>query len=265
MIDIPETHWRTFSMTMAHSGRKLSDISTDWAELALARDGSLEQAIEARRRLFEVYGISIYKYLKKSLSDPDEANELYQEFSLRFARGDFRLADPARGRFRDYLKRALANLIADHYRRRESNKLVPLQGDGPAVEVEIDSEIDREFTSACRDNLVASAMSQLADIKSREGRPLHTVLRLHLERPGTSSRERAEILSLMLGVRVTNHWFDKSLHLARVRFAELLLDGVVASLKDPTPDEVEEELIDLGLFPMCRVALQRWRGSRRSR
>ena len=42
----------------------------------------------------------------------------------------------------------------------------------------------------------------------------------------------------------------------RDKFADLLLDEVVNSLDRPTPDHLEEELIDLGLLEYCRPALE---------
>ncbi len=41
---------------------------------------------------------------------------------------------------------------------------------------------------------------------------------------------------------------------------ELLLNEVVHSLDNPTPEEVEQELIDLGWQRYCQAALDRRRG-----
>src|SRR3712207_7176976 len=48
------------------------------------------------------------------------AEELLQEFAVRFLRGDFRRADPQRGRFRDYVKTALIHLVIDHQRAEQA-------------------------------------------------------------------------------------------------------------------------------------------------
>jgi hypothetical protein len=56
---------------------------------------------------------------------------------------------------------------------------------------------------------------------------------------------------------VTAEWVRKRLFLAREKFTDLLLDEVARSLGDPSADEVEQELIDLGLFDYCRAALER--------
>jgi hypothetical protein len=47
------------------------------------------------------YHRAVHRYLLGALRDEDAAEELFQEFALRFVRGDFRWADRGRGRFRD--------------------------------------------------------------------------------------------------------------------------------------------------------------------
>jgi hypothetical protein len=51
----------------------------------------------------------------------------------------------------------------------------------------------------------------------------------------------------------------KTLQRARAKYAELLVAEVARSMDDPTPDELEQELIDLELLPFCRSALGRRR------
>ena len=45
----------------------------------------------------------------------------------------------------------------------------------------------------------------------------------------------------------------------REKFAELLLREVLTSLRDPDPDTVEQELIDLEIYQYCKTALDAWR------
>ena len=48
-----------------------------------------------------------------------------------------------------------------------------------------------------------------------------------------------------------------TLHRAREQFSDLMLDDVVQSLDNPTREQLEQELIDLGLLEYCRPALER--------
>ena len=49
----------------------------------------------------------------------------------------------------------------------------------------------------------------------------------------------------------------QTLHRARERFADLLLDEVIQSLDHPDAERLEQELIDLALLEYCRPALER--------
>src|SRR5579864_9724565 len=83
---------------------RLSRISTQWTMMFRTHaegDNAKRAAVE---RLLERYCGAVYRYVLGAVRDPDVAEELTQEFALRFVRGDYRRADPTRGRFRDYLK-----------------------------------------------------------------------------------------------------------------------------------------------------------------
>src|SRR5262245_30429433 len=98
---------------------RLSRISTLWTVLFEAHREPGEAAAEAQRALMRRYSGAVYRYLLGAVRDEDAAGDLAQEFAVRFLKGDFRRADPERGRFRDYLKRALVHLVTDHHRRRQ--------------------------------------------------------------------------------------------------------------------------------------------------
>src|SRR5262249_12477585 len=91
---------------------RLSDISTLWTQLALAQQPDPDRA--ALTALVERYHQAAYSYLLASTGREDVAAHLFQELALKFLRGEFRRADQDRGRFRDYLKATLANLVRKH-------------------------------------------------------------------------------------------------------------------------------------------------------
>ena len=113
---------------------RLSRISTRWSVVFQAHAGPVDTAQAALRLLMQRYSGAVYRYLLGAVHDPDAAADLAQEFALRFLRGDFRRADPQRGRFRDYLKTALMNLVTDYYRERQAR---PRQMAGSASSVRI--------------------------------------------------------------------------------------------------------------------------------
>src|SRR5262245_58522331 len=97
--------------------QRLSRIATLWTLHARAHAG--DAAAEARATLLHRYRAAAYRYLRAALRDADAADDLAQDFAVRFLRGDFGRADPHRGRFRDYLRTALSHLVTDFHRTRQ--------------------------------------------------------------------------------------------------------------------------------------------------
>jgi DNA-directed RNA polymerase specialized sigma24 family protein len=97
---------------------QLSELSTQWTMLFQAHHGTPEQVSDALRLMMLRYSGAVHRYLLKTVGDPDEAQELDQEFALRFLKGSFLKYDPNVGRFRDYVKGAVRNLMIDYHRRK---------------------------------------------------------------------------------------------------------------------------------------------------
>jgi RNA polymerase sigma-70 factor (ECF subfamily) len=237
---------------------RLSQLSTEWSLVFQLKDGTPEQISTAQAELMQRYAGAVHRYLLALLHDPDAASELDQEFALRFLRGDFHRADPSRGRFRDFVKQALRNLMID-FRRRERARPRPLGDDVPerAAAAPEDLEFDRRFLGCWRSELLSRAWDALAKLQQSSGKPYHDVLRLRVEHPDLHSPELAALLSKDLGRPISAGGMRMALQRARDRFVEYLLAEVAASLKDPTDEQVEHELIDLGLIEYCRPALKR--------
>lgn len=238
--------------------RRLCSISTLWPVVHQAHQQSGDAAREARHQLLERYGSAIRRYLMASLRDPAAVEELWQEFALRFLNGDFRRADPGRGRFRDYIKTILYHMLTGHYRRRQ-RQLRPLEHDHAEPAAPDEPSFDRAFTESWRDQVLANAWRALAAAESAGGPPHYTVLKLRAEHLGLGSTELAGRLGARLGQAFSAPGARQALCRARERFITLLIDEVAESLGGASPDRLEDELIDLGLFEYCRGALNRRR------
>ena len=238
----------------------LSRIVTLWSVVRQAHEGPAEAVHSAQLQLLDRYGGAVRRYLLASLRDEDAADEVFQEFALRFVRGDFQCADPEQGRFRSFLKTVVYRLIIDYQRRRgRQARQQALPADGPAWSDEQPNLSDEQFAQSWRDELLARTWSALEAVDERERTLYHTVLRLRANRPELRSNELAEELASELDKPFTAGNVRVLVHRARERFADLLLEEVSISLESAGTDEIEQELIDLNLYGYCRDVLQRRR------
>jgi RNA polymerase sigma factor (sigma-70 family) len=230
---------------------RLSQIETQWTAVFRAHGAATDSARGARDRLMLHYSGAVYRYLLGATRDPETATDLCQEFAVRFLRGDFRRAAPDRGRFRDYVKTALVNLVNDYHRARQAGPR-PLAIDAAAPEMP--SEDD--FLAGWRQSL----LDQTWKVLDEDNAAFHAVLLLRIENPEMPSPEMAERLGAQLGKPMTPENVRKSLQRAHAKFAELLLEQVAQSLDKPTDDDLEAELRAIDLLRYCRSALDRRRG-----
>jgi RNA polymerase sigma-70 factor (ECF subfamily) len=95
-----------------HSGAVFE--STQWSMVLAAPDDPRLLDLLIRR-----YVEPIYAYVRRAGHRPEEAGDLTQDFiaTVLLERGLIDRADPARGRFRTFIKTALANFLIDQHRR----------------------------------------------------------------------------------------------------------------------------------------------------
>jgi RNA polymerase sigma-70 factor (ECF subfamily) len=235
----------------------LSRISTNWDLLLQARQGDAASA-QAQRALMRRYCGAVYRYLLAAVRDPDVAEELSPEFALRFVRGDFKRADPERGRFRDFVKTALYHLVVDHHRRRQAQpESLPSASWRMPVVTEDPVAADEEFLAHWRGELLGRAWEALAAVQERTGQLFHTVLHWRVTHPEEPAARLAAELGAQLGRPFTEGGIRQTLRRAREKFADLLLEEVARSLETTSAERIEQELIDLGLHVYCRPALDR--------
>ena len=69
---------------------KLNQIETVWTMVHGSYDEEPSVANSSRTDFLDRYGPAAKRYLLGALRDPEAADELYQEFALRYLRGDLR-------------------------------------------------------------------------------------------------------------------------------------------------------------------------------
>jgi RNA polymerase sigma-70 factor (ECF subfamily) len=243
-------------MTRHDLQQHLSQIPTVWTVLRQAHEGAADQARAAVQLLVDRYRGAVYRYLCRLLNDQAAADDLTQDFCLALLRGELRSADASRGRFRDYVKTTLFHLVSKYYQRQGRQPVTlgseqPLWQNLPGGDSAA-SDQDRVFNQVWREELLARTWDALRQAQST----FHAVLHCRALHPDLPAHEMATMLGSQLGKELTAYSVRQTLHRARLKFAELLLDEVAHSLAVCNVDEVEEELAELGLLEYCRPALE---------
>lgn len=238
----------------------ISRINTAWSMVREAH-GDHTAVQSAQQRLLDRYGAAVRRYALSALRNEDAADEVFQEFALKFVRGDLGKADPDRGRFRAFVKTIVYRLIVDYQRRaKKTGRDSGLHSNiaEPAADEDANQD-DPMFDSNWRDELLARCWQRLESDEAESGKPYHTVLKYRVAHPDLRSPELADGLSKELGKPINAGAVRVLVHRARELFAELLLDEVTESLASGSLDEAEQELIDLDLLEYCRPAFEKRR------
>lgn len=205
------------------------------------------------------YYRAAFRYLLGVVRSPEVAEDLAQNFAVRFMRGDFRDVDRRRGRFRDFLKAALRNLARDHWRKLRRTPEVQASSDSALVEsaARAGEASDAEFDASWRDELLAKTWEALLQLEETSKKPFFTALQLKVREPDLRSPELAKKLGQALNRTMSAESLRQTLHRAREAFGNLLLAEVERSLENPVPERLEEELAELQLLDYCREPLRR--------
>ena len=236
-------------MTSDESQDRLSRIQTHWSRLLAPTDGP-------EKDLLLRYYSAAFRYLLAILHDATIAEELAQEFAVRFLAGHYSKVDRQRGRFRDFLKAALRNLIHDYWRRQQKERArTPADPDG--FEPSAPEAEENAFDAGWRDEMLVRTWEALARFETDTGKPYFALLRVKTEEPTLRSDQLAQRLALAGNKTLTDQALRQTLHRARETFADLLLDEVQRTLTTIDRDQLEEELVELQLVDYCRKALDR--------
>jgi RNA polymerase sigma-70 factor (ECF subfamily) len=231
-------------------GSRLARFATPRTLFGQAHDADApgEQRQQARGQLLLRYEPVVRRYLAGALrgaaNRDDLVSECVQRFSQRLLQGAFQGADPARGRFRDYLRTSLCNLVREVQREGRA-QTVGLEGHEPP------GPPAPSLDDAWREALMERALRALREHEQQTGAGHYTVLKLKMD--GLAAEEIGQRLAGEGGKPVTAVAVRQRLARARAKLVELLREEVAQTLRDPTPERVDEELAELGLLEYCRA------------
>lgn len=228
--------------------------TTLWSVVRLAGRGGSPSSRDAFATLCRLYHYPVYAFFRRSGVDAEEARDLTQAFFTRLLEGDdLQRLDPARGRFRAWLKACLRHFLANHRDHQRTQK----RGGG-AVTVSLDADDDEQrylrepsheltperlYDQRWLLGILERVLERLQQHYADQGKaPLFDALKGTLmgggERPWS---EVAAALSMKEGaVRVAAYRL-------RERFDQLLRAEVADTLENPADVDDELEQLKRGL------------------
>ena len=231
----------------------LAEPQTSWTLLNQANDIQVTEAVRtaARQEVIQRYLPFAERYLLLALGGRTElVPALISEFSVRVMNGNaLAHVTPEKGRFRDYLRTILKNLVRDHYRYqgRAHEQLNEME------EANIEAKFsDQTFYQQWRIELTMQAMQAMGNSERARDRELYAVLQLKMAPKKMSLAAMALQLTNVLGRPVNAAWVGRQTFAARERLRDLVRREVRKSLFDPTEEAVNEELADLGMLEFVR-------------
>jgi len=196
-----------------------------------------------------VYAPAIEGYLRALVRDPDQVEEIRQDFLLRVLQKGFLASENLKGRFRNYLKAAVRNAAISHLRRKTHGQADP-EALAQVPDDPEESPMDQEWLDHWRRCMLDRVWESL-EMHERQNDDNHayTVLKIYVDHNADEDSEAmAERAASQLKKPLRADAFRKQLSRARRLFAKLLVQEVVQTIESPTPDRIEEELVEVGLF-----------------
>jgi len=231
----------------SHAGREWFR-TTRWSLVLLAGKGDLPQAAEALEKLCRTYWYPLYAYVRCKGHKAEEAQDLTQGFFAHLlAKNYLARADPAKGRFRDFLLTGLKYFLINEWDRVRGKKYgggqIPISLDAKTAETWYGQEPATETTPETLHEkrwaltVLEQALTRLRDEQRVKGKGRQ----FELLKPLLSSRPQAgdyDRLAQELGT--TRNAVAMAVSRLHKRYRALLEEEIAHTVA--SPDEVQEEL-----------------------
>jgi RNA polymerase sigma-70 factor (ECF subfamily) len=223
--------------------------TTCWSRVVAAGDPHASMAREALVTLCENYWFPLYAAIRRRGYGPHEAQDLTQElFANLLEKGVFAQADPARGRFRTFLRAVCGHFLANHRDRENAQK----RGGGHAAAIPFDLAEgegrysrepahkltpERVFDRAWALTLLGRTFDRLGDDYRAAGQQLTFEVLAPVLTDGSLAGPYAAV-AMRLGT--TEGAVRVAVHRMRRRYGDLLREEIAATVDDPS--EVDDEI-----------------------
>lgn len=225
--------------------------TTQWTLVWNAAEQDSQDGQQALEELMRRYWYPLYGFARKRGLSREDAEDATQEFLSGVARGELlRNADPAKGKFRNFLLVAWKRFLIDEFRRRQSLRrggdVRVLSMDFRAGEArwkELQSrepDPDRLFAQAWAGSLLDEVRTRLqASYVRRDRGRVFSLLMPRL----TESLSQADYDQLAGELGLSPSAVKVALHRLRQRFGQQLRELVLETLEDSS--EIDGEIAEL--------------------
>ena len=222
--------------------------TTHWSVVLQAGREESPQAGEALERLCRTYWYPLYAYVRRKGHDPNDAQDLTQEFFARLLRGNFlNTVEQRKGRFRSFLVASLEHFLVKEWVRVNRQKrgggqlIFSLDEEGaenryalePADKLSAQKLYERRWAMT----LLDQAMKRLGDECRENGK---TELFQHVKNLLSGDTREEGYRALATGLDMSEGAFRVAVHRLRQRYGILLREEIAQTVA--TQEEVDEEV-----------------------
>jgi RNA polymerase sigma factor (sigma-70 family) len=225
--------------------------TTRWSQVLAAGQDQTAVSREALASLCEVYWYPLYAYVRRWGHDPDQAQDLTQEFFTRLLEKHYlRDADPSRGKFRSFLLASLKHFLSNERDRAFALKrggrvtILPLEvetAEGMYQREPPDADTpEKVFERRWALTLLERTLVRLRQEFTAGGRG---ALFARLEGYLTGEQLTVPYAQLAEELAMTEGAIKVAVHRLRRRFGALLRDEIGDTVSDP--EQVDDEVREL--------------------
>ncbi len=239
-----------FHKTRKDSGRF---PTTRWSLFEAVRTSDLRQKQIVLQHLIQNYWNPIYLFIRRHTSDVAAAEDLTQEFLTRWlARDLFSLANPSKGRFRNYLCKSIKNFLNNHHRRETARRRHPSAGF-----IELDKQVEAQscdhfdpekaLLRALACEITCQTIAELEQAFIHTGKAAHFyIFQRRIVEPALDGAQPVPMLELATDLGLPVKTASNYLITAKRSYKRLLRRRVCQYAANP--DDADQEIADLWAY-----------------
>jgi RNA polymerase sigma-70 factor (ECF subfamily) len=224
--------------------------TTCWSQVVAAGGRATAEDLDALAELCRAYWYPLYAFIRRKGHSPDQAQDLTQSYFIRLLECRvLAAADRDKGRFRTFLRTDCGHFLAD---QRDRDRALKRGGGVATVSFDVhdaerrylgepadDSTPQRLFDRAWAVTLLGRAVEQVARDYADSGR---AGLFERIQGVLTDNPHAVPYATIAAALGTTEVAVQSAVQRLRRRFRELVRAEITATLDDPSPAAVEEEI-----------------------